>query len=523
MNYGIRWEPFFGAVDQYGFANSFSRERFEKGIKSTVYPNAPAGMLFTGDPGMPSNGAHTNNKLAQFAPRVGVVWDPQGNNEQTIRAGIGHYYDSPKLWQYAHQMLNPPFGNTVDALAPATCPPPNRNGCPVSFTDPWRDTPGGDPQALFAHQGEPVVLPPSNVTFTQRGVYTSMPVDVDPMQVTQWNLSYQRQFLSRMLLDVTYMGNRTSNIWLGYEENPAIYIPGNCQAGQYGLTAPGPCSNNTTANLQARSLLTLLNPTQGAFYAVNGVAQAFTEGKGTYHGVKFSLNKRMANGWSANANYTYSQCVSEGEPSTDIGNIFPVPLSDPYSNPKPDVSTNKGPCSGDRPHNFNLSSVLVSSGAGRGFMKALTRDWQLGLIYQVRSGNPLTPTTTGNTALTGINVQRPMIVPGVDPNLDEHVWVNPRELQWFNMAAFAQNPAGVWGDVPRGYLRGPGFWNVDAAFSRNLNVAGRRLELRVEAFNLFDHVNWADPNVQLTNAQQGRVTATNGDPRIMQFAVKYNF
>jgi hypothetical protein len=226
-----------------------------------------------------------------------------------------------------------------------------------------------------------------------------------------------------------------------------------------------------------------------------------------------------------NGNYTLSKCTSQGEPGTDINNTFPVPLIDPINNPRPDASTNEGPCAADRRHNFNLSSVVLSRGFGNGFVRTMTKDWQLGVIYQVRSGSTLTPSTTGDTALTGLP-QRPMIVPGVNPYLssDERSWVNPRELQWFNMTAFAQNPAGVWGDVPRGYLRGPGFWNVDLALSRNLAVSdGKRIELRVEAFNLFDTVNWGNPNVTLASATQGRVTSTAGDARIMQFAVKYNF
>ena len=96
----------------------------------------------------------------------------------------------------------------------------------------------------------------------------------------------------------------------------------------------------------------------------------------------------------------------------------------------------------------------------------------------------------------------------------------------FCSVAFAQNPAGVWGNTPKGYLVGPAFWNVDASFSRNLNFrGGRRLELRVEAFNLFNHSNWANPTVQIgsTALTNGRVTNTSGDPRIMQFAVKYGF
>jgi Carboxypeptidase regulatory-like domain len=533
LNYGLRYEPYLAARDQNNFVMAFVRENFDEGIRSTVYPNAPVGLVFPGDPGFPGKRANNANNLNRWAPRFGLVWDPKGNAQQTIRAGIGHFYDSPKLWQYAHHMLNAPYGNTTSALPPSACPPPNRNGCPLVFEDPWRYTPGGDPlRAInYPHMGQGVTLPGRNATFPLQGEYVSMPVNVQPMEVTQWNLAYERQLAGRLMADVTYMGSRTRNIWLGYEENPAIYIPGDCVAGQYALTAPGPCSNTSAANLQARALLTLLNPTEGRYYGVNQVAQTYDQGDGRYHSVRLGLQKRMSDGWAMNANYTYSECISQGEPGTDIGNTFPVPLIDPIGNPRPDATTNEGPCAADRPHNLNLSSVLISRGVGGGFLSLLTRDWQLGLIYQARSGSTITPTTTGNLSLTGLGQQRPMIVPGVDPNLpdDQRVFAqtgSATSLAWFNLAAFAPNTPGVWGNVPRGYLRGPGFWNVDAAFSRNINVGnGRRVELRVEAFNLFDHENWANPTVQIgsTNLTNGRVTNTAGDPRIMQFAVKYNF
>jgi hypothetical protein len=334
-----------------------------------------------------------------------------------------------------------------------------------------------------------------------------------------------------MMFDVTYMGNQTTNIWSGYEENPAIYIPGNCEAGQYALTAPGPCSNASATNRQARALLTLLNPKEGAYYAVNNVAQTFDDARGWYHGVRFGLQRRLSGGWSVSSNYTLSKCTNEGEPGTDINNQFPVPITDITSSyPRPDTSTNKGPCVADRRHNFNLSAVLLSRGLRSGALRAITKDWQAGIIWQARSGSPITPTTTGDTALTGLP-QRPILVPGVDPNLsdDQRVFATTGSVQslaWFNLAAFAQNPAGLWGDTPRGYLVGPAFWNVDVSFSRNVTVAGsRRVELRVEAFNVFNHVNWANPTVQIgsTSLTNGRVTNTIGDPRIMQFAIKYDF
>jgi len=167
---------------------------------------------------------------------------------------------------------------------------------------------------------------------------------------------------------------------------------------------------------------------------------------------------------------------------------------------------------------------LASPGIGKGIVNLLTKDWQLGLIFQTRSGSYLTPGVTSDNALTGEPQQRP-VVTGVDPYLKDPVWVsNHSQLQWIDMAAFANAAPGQRGNAANGSIVGPGFWNADLAFSRNVNITGgRRVELRVEAFNIFNHVNWANPNVTVDNANAGRITNTSGDPRIMQFAVKYGF
>jgi hypothetical protein len=105
---------------------------------------------------------------------------------------------------------------------------------PFGLTGPWSATAGGDPLANFAHQGEPVRLPGSSAVFPVNGVYTSMPVDGKTTESYQYNVAYQRQVFTRILLDVTYTGNQQRHIWAaGYGENPAIYIPGNCAPGQY--------------------------------------------------------------------------------------------------------------------------------------------------------------------------------------------------------------------------------------------------------------------------------------------------
>jgi hypothetical protein len=435
-----------------------------------VYPNAPAGLMFAGDDGFPNNGANTANRYNQFAPRAGIVWDPSGEGTQTLRVAGGLYYDSPKLWQYGHHMLNPPFGNTVAVTNP-------------SLASPWASFPGGNPLPV----PDPI---PSNIAFPLLGTYVSMPIDIHPMQVRQWNVSYERQVFKEILLSATYLGNQTTHLWNGYELNPGVFIPG----------------GSTTANVDARRVLNLLNPAQGRYYG--SVAVTDDGGFGHYHGLTLGIQKRLAHGWSANSNFTIGKCLNNGEPTTDIGNTYPDPQ---------DRSTNWGPCDADRHYISNTSLILQSPGFGSGFTRALTDGWQVGTVLQARTGAPLTPSTTGTLSLTGLPNQRPIVVG--DPDVSD-----PDENRWFNTAAFAPNTPGSWGNTPKGFLRGPGFWNVDLAISRNLGVgAGKKVEVRVETFNVFNHVNFGNPNVTFGNANFGRITTTAGGPRIMQFAAKYIF
>lgn len=468
LNAGLRWEPYFSATDDNGFYSHFSMEAFQAGRRSSVFTNAPAGLLFAGDDGFPDN-ANTFDNLNQFAPRFGLAWDPAGDNVQTIRAAVGVYYDSPKLWQYGRHPLNAPYGNTIQVNQPA------------SINDPWSAYPGGNPFPIPSP-------PPSDVRFPTLGTYVTMPLDLDPMRVTQWNVSYQLQFASSWMTSVSYLGNRTSNIWIGRELNPAVVIPG-----------------STQGNQDARRVLVLQNPVQGAFYST--IQESF-EGWGRYHGVILGLQRRMANNWSMNTNLTLSRCRNNGEPGTDITNTFPDPN---------DPSTNWGPCDVDRPFIVNSSFTYLSPGFGDGFLRTLTSDWSIGTVFQARSGSPLTPTNTGNLSLTGLNNQRPFVVG--DPDLDDRT-----AARWFDTAAFAPNTPGTWGDTPRGFLRGPAFWNIDLALSRVVRVNDRhRFELRAEAFNLTNRVHLDNPNTVYGNANFGRIIATQAGPRIMQFALKYIF
>jgi len=469
LNLGLRWEPYFSAVDEAGYASHFEMDGFFAGTRSGVYTNAPVGLMYPGDPGYPGTSYNRSN-LDQLAPRLGLVWDPGGDGKQTIRAAAGIFYESPKMWQYGRAPLNPPFGNTLVVNNPAT------------FADPWATYAGGDPFPIE----KPV---PSDVTYPLFGSFVNMPLDVQPTQLMQWNVSYERQFASNWLISLAYIGNYTNHLWLGKEINPATYIPG----------------QSTTANTNVRRYLYLSNQAQGQYFA--DIPTTDDGATGEYNGFVVALNRRFADNWSLLSNVTWSKCINDGDPGIDISNSYPDPN---------DRSTNRGPCNSDRRFMFNASVIWQSAGAGSGVTHALTRDWQLSTIVVGRTGASYTPSLATNFALTGLNNQRPIVVG--DPDVEDQTSEN-----WFNKAAFVPNTPGVWGSATRGMIRGPFYFNVDVALARTFPTGkGTRLEARVEAFNVFNRFQLADPVVDYASVNFGKIV-TAEDARILQFAVKFTF
>ena len=249
INYGLRWEPYIGGAMATGYVQHFSQTLFNENVHSTIYPNAPAGLQFPGDPGFNTNDRPSHTHLNDFAPRLGVVWDPKGDGRMTIRAAWGIFYELPHtLFSYGFSEA-PPWGENV-----------NRTN--VFFNDPWgpgqngsAPFPGGDPFPLNLNK---------NFTFPNNGTYTTYPLNLQPTYLEQWNFSIQKQLGANWLFSANYLGNNTVHLWADDPINAPEYIPGTCTAGQYGLTAAGACS--TTANQNFRRPLYLQNPAQGQFY-----------------------------------------------------------------------------------------------------------------------------------------------------------------------------------------------------------------------------------------------------------------
>ena len=510
LNAGVRWEPTFSDPDKYGRGTSFSLPGFLAGQRSSIYPNAPAGLFFKGDPGIPD--AMWNGHMANFAPRLGIVWNPHGDGRDTLRVGGGILYDATETWFNERETTNAPIGTNIDT--------PNPIG---GLSDPWQGYPGGNP---FPQNGK--------AFFPTGGIYVNMPIDPKPTYVANWNVTYQRQLFGGWVGSVSYLGNKTTHLWSDRGEvNPAIYVPGTCTAGQYGLTKPGACS--TTDNTKFRRRFYLANPTLGAAYAsVNTMDDGAVA---HYNGLLLSLEHRLAHNFIFNANYTNSNCISD----SDFGAALAASNNSQPFNRHADW----GPCVFDTRHNFNMSLVANSGMKGANpWVHRLLSDWQLAPLLHASSGQPINLITgkdNSRTAINQSNNDRPNQVLE-DVFATNSVCYNGATpcVQWFDKNAFQPNAIGAFGNLGRNAVRGPHTVNVDFALSRIFKINDRHsVQARADVFNILNHANFVgaispaggtvyqtfssgvNPN-NLSTSSFGRIQSAF-DPRIVQFALKTFF
>jgi carboxypeptidase family protein/TonB-dependent receptor-like protein len=474
---GLRWEPFFPTPDKYGRGDHFDATAFAQGKTTSKYQFAPPGLLFAGDAGITKG--YTNTRYNTFEPRLGIVWDPTGKGTQTIRTSYGIFDDTMMLYYYDRFGSTPPSGALVTVNNPTGGP-----------ADPWTGVPGGNPF--------PLPFPPSSTfQFPLAAAYITLPLNLHPTYVQQWNFSYQRQLSADWVVSATYLGNKTTHLWLGEELNPAVYTPGTC--------GTGPCS--TIANTNQRRVLYLKNPTAGAYYSTIG--QTDDGANAEYNGLIVSLKKRFSQNFTILSNYTYSHCISTGDFQGEL--IGPL-----YQNPA-NRNADRGNCAFDHRQIFNTSGVLASPKFSAPWAERILGNWQLSPILTASSGTWFTLYTGVDNSLTGIGLDRPNVV------LPASYPANQTPNQWFNPSAFAANALGSFGNSGRSALLGPKAVNLDFSLSRNFALGEQRhLEARAEIFNSLNHPNFATPTNTSTQPTFGAILSA-ADPRIFQFVLKLFF
>ena len=490
INYGVRWEPTVPSYDKYGRGNQFNWSLFQQGWHSGVFPTAPAGLVFNGDSARISTARRSRPPIGA---RFRRAWASCGIRTATANRPFAPrlplIHDTTELFYPERWTTNSPYVSSLTLTS-------------GQFSNPFASyvSPSGV-------TGDPF---PGNIVFPVAGAYISIPPNVAPTYVMQWNLSYQRQVATDWLVTANYLGNASRHIWGSVDANYSVDVPVNGAAA-------------STSNTNQRRLTYLANPTTGQYY---GDIQTTADGSnGEYHALLVSVNHRMSHNVTFLVNYTWSHCVSDWDFAGELAG--PV-----YQNPTA-VNGERGNCGFDHRQNFNTSLVVTSPGLGGSFAKAITKNWQLAPIVSIFTGDPIQLADGKDISLSGQNLDRPE---NIAPSNVYAGGVSDagNGFTWFNPAAFTCNGSpvpttctvfsGQFGDVGRDSLYGPGSINWDMAISRRFQFKERlNLDLRADFFNIMNHANWNNPGTSISSsATFGQITAFS-TPREIQMALKIMF
>jgi hypothetical protein len=509
VNAGVRWEPFLAPEEIRGYTYNFSLANLINNVKTTQFVNAPPGLTFPGDPGF--NGKKgMNDYWHLFAPRVAFAWDPKGDGKTVVRASFGIAYEYVSGEMLVNSADAPPFGGTAIWAG--------------QFSDPYATNPGGN---IFPYTVD------KNAPFVKSGTFIYPHPGLQPTYVNQWNLVLQRQLGRDWLVSASYVGSESVHLWDSFQMNPAVFIPGNCVAGQYGLTAPGPCSPAGNTNSAARRRFTLAGYPGNQYYGF--VESLDSGGTGNYNGLVLAATKRLSNGLLMNANYTWSHCISDLSIGNSTGNAGAgrlIPDNRRYDRSNCQSNEIGGTFSSDRRHILNATVVYeIPRFANRGLSLAASH-WKFAEIFRATSATWVSAALSSDVSLTTASaaIQRPVQI------LKDPLCPNPGAFPrcWINPAAFASPALGSLSPMGRMNIPGAAFWQFDTAVSREFRLyESGTLEFRAEAFNV---TNSLRPGISLPSLQAGASglgltfgTPTFGqvtsalDPRILQLAMKFSF
>ena len=473
LTLGLRWDP--------NLPPSISGKQgasFHPGQQSTVFPNAPAGMVFPGDRSVPDSLIQTG--YGYFEPRIGVAWQPSGLKNTSVRAGFGLFEAPLNYSSYGHVPLVAPFSPTYTFYgSPAT---------PIGFQDPW---------ASFAGTGGKSPFPPFvSLTPPSANATFSGPVSIPAtfsndfkLGITEsWNLSVDQQIAADFALHMAYVGSESYHQTLVIDQNPGIYSAGGARAlyPQFG------------------QILTDASP-----------------GTATYHSLQVGFEKRFSHGLQFQSNYTWSKSIDLAA----SGNIsFGAPqLADPF-----DLQFNRGISYLNVPQisisNFIYTTPDLKSRSG--LLKNTLGSWQVSGIVTAQSGSPfgISGGNGGNNSGSLQYGDRADVVPGSHPSVHQgsrQQWLQ----QYISPGNFVTNAPGTFGDSGKNPYTSPAIQTADLGVAKNWILRDQlNLQFRWEAFNALNHPSFGTPSTDPTSANFGQITSIGAiPPRVMQGALKLTF
>lgn len=472
------------------------------GRQSTVMPNAPAGLLYPGDQGVPAGLIPTFKKA--FAPRVGIAWDPTGRGNWIVTSAYGIYYEPYYTGQggpLQSPISAPPDLQTEQISLSQTQP--------LNFQDPYN----GNPPApgTFA-------TPLTNLTLSPNL----------PLPYTQdWDLNVQRSLAKDLLLEIGYVGTKGTKLPRFIEGNPAIYVPGvDPSSGQ-------PFS--TSGNADQRRLYsgcTLADPPNSCTYSSTGLIAGIANS--SYNALEASLKKRFSHGLSFLASYTLSKSIDDASSFNITGSAAkPVAGENDLAQDPFNLAAERGRSLFDARHRlvFSYQWILPFWQHPQGWYKQVLGAWQLNGIVTAMSGTPFTVFDSrdvseqgGAPEITGFSANRPDLVPGRNPNSGPH-----SASAWLNADAFARitpdpnSPMQQFGSAGRNIAQGPGYANWDFSAFKNIRVTeSKQLQFRAEFFNVLNHTNLRLPDSDISSPTFNHILAAQ-PAREVQLALKLIF
>ena len=500
---GVRYDFFGPFTESQGRFVAFDPNR----LTTATIPGFPAGnnQAVTGGfvqasnaknplPGVPLvQPSLVPSDKKNFAPRIGFAWQPLSSSKRTVvRGGYGIYYDRANSRLLNNQILDFPYYTLAQALLTPISNPfvqvPQPSAFPLTFNNP-SVFPFGGPPALMAQA--PTLLSPAGIAVVSaNGIYPDIH-DFRTPYIQQFSLGVEHEFANNWMLNLSYIGSTGRKMYrlvdFNQEVAPVAFAPGPFSPGLSSLAVQG-----------------------------FGIHAMQSSSNSSYNSLQASVTKRFSHGLQFLASYTWSHSLDDysGDP-TGTSDVTVVP-----GNQAPGFLNNYATSDFDRRQRFVFSGIYDLPKFYKGssaVARQAVNGWELASIVTLQSGTPFS-VLTNDTAFVQARADS---VPNCNPV--ESGSVQSRLGKYFNPACFAAATTD-FGNTGRNILRGPNQRNVDISVIKYFPVTEKmNLEFRSEFFNAFNLVSFANPVNILASANVGQIVETSTGPRVIQFALKFDF